>query len=60
MLVTWGTERKLERKNDDNIGLLGLEVKNISGGVQIDYVLKKFSSKQIKSELKSWRYYHKS
>ena len=29
-----------ERKNSDNIGLLGVEVKNISKGVRVEYVLK--------------------
>ena len=41
-----------ERKNDDNIGLLGLEVKNISGGVQIDYVLKNSVANKSKVNLK--------
>ena len=41
-----------ERKNDDNIGLIGLEVKNVLGGVQIEYVLKNSVANKSKVNLK--------
>jgi C-terminal processing protease CtpA/Prc/Tol biopolymer transport system component len=41
-----------ERTNDDNIGLIGLEVKNILGGVQIEYVLKNSVASKSKVNLK--------
>ena len=41
-----------ERTNNDNIGLLGLEVKNISKGVQVEYVLKNSVANTSKVNLK--------
>tara|TARA_B110000008_G_scaffold255647_1_gene272513 strand:- start:9857 stop:12982 length:3126 start_codon:yes stop_codon:yes gene_type:complete len=41
-----------ERKNSDNIGLLGVEVKNISKGVQVEYVLKNSVANTSKVNLK--------
>ena len=41
-----------ERVNSDNIGLLGLEVKNISNGVQVEYVLKNSVANTSKVNLK--------
>jgi C-terminal processing protease CtpA/Prc len=41
-----------ERTNNDNIGLLGLEVKNISDGVQVEYVLKNSVANTSKVNLK--------
>jgi C-terminal processing protease CtpA/Prc len=41
-----------ERKNSDNIGLLGVEVKNISEGVQVEYVLKNSVANTSKVNLK--------
>jgi S1-C subfamily serine protease len=41
-----------ERTNSDNIGLLGIEVKNISNGVQIEYVLKNSVANKLKVNLK--------
>ncbi len=41
-----------ERTNNDNIGLLGLEVKNISNGVQVAYVLKNSVANKSKVNLK--------
>jgi C-terminal processing protease CtpA/Prc/tricorn protease-like protein len=41
-----------ERTNNDNIGLLGLEVKNISDGVQVEYVLKNSVANKSKVNLK--------
>jgi hypothetical protein len=40
MLAIWDIEQNpSERTNNDNIGLLGVEVKNISKGVQVEYLL---------------------
>jgi C-terminal processing protease CtpA/Prc len=41
-----------ERTNNDNIGLLGVEVKNISKGVQVEYVLKNSVANKSKVNLK--------
>ena len=41
-----------ERTNSDNIGLLGLEVENISNGVQIKYVLKNSVANKSKVNLR--------
>ena len=41
-----------ERTNNDNIGLIGLEVKNVSNGVQIEYVLKNSVANKSKVNLK--------
>ena len=41
-----------ERKNNDNIGLLGIEVKNTSNGAQIEYVLKNSVANKSKVNLK--------
>ena len=41
-----------ERTNNDNIGLLGIEVKDISKGVQIEYVLKNSAANKSKVNLK--------
>ena len=41
-----------ERTNNDNIGLLGVEVKNISNGVQVEYVLKNSAANKSKVNLK--------
>ena len=41
-----------ERINSDNIGLLGLEVENISNGVQVKYVLKNSVANKSKVNLK--------
>ena len=41
-----------ERKNSDNIGLLGVEVKNILEGVQVEYVLKNSVANTSKVNLK--------
>ena len=41
-----------ERTNNDNIGLLGVEVKNISKGVQVEYVLKNSVANKLKVNLK--------
>ena len=41
-----------ERTNNDNIGLLGVEVKNISNGVQVEYVLKNSVASKSKVNLK--------
>ena len=48
MQVIWVIEHRLERTNNDNIGLLGVEVKNISNGVQIEYVLKNSAANKSK------------
>ena len=40
-----------ERTNNDNIGLLGVEVKNISNGVQVEYVLKNSAANKSKVNL---------
>jgi len=41
-----------ERKNNDNIGLLGLEVQHVSNGVQVEYVLKNSVANKSKVNLK--------
>ena len=41
-----------ERTNNDNIGLLGLEVKNIEKGVIVEYVLKNSAANKSKVNLK--------
>ena len=41
-----------DRTNNDNIGLLGVEVKNISNGVQVEYVLKNSPANKSKVDLK--------
>ena len=41
-----------ERTNNDNIGLLGIEVKNTSNGAQIEYVLKNSVANKSKVNLK--------
>ena len=41
-----------ERTNNDNIGLLGVEVKDISSGVQVEYVLKNSVANKSKVNLK--------
>jgi C-terminal processing protease CtpA/Prc len=41
-----------ERKNSDNIGLLGLEVKHIPNGVQVEYVLENSVANTSKVNLK--------
>ena len=41
-----------ERTNNDNIGLLGLEVKNVLDGVQVEYVLKNSVANTSKVNLK--------
>lgn len=41
-----------ERVNSDNIGLLGLEVKNTSNGARVDYVLKNSVANKSKVDLK--------
>ena len=42
-----------ERTNNDNIGLLGLEVKNIEKGVIVEYVLKNSAANKSKVNLKA-------
>ena len=41
-----------ERTNNDNIGLVGVEVKDISSGVQVEYVLKNSVANKSKVNLK--------
>ena len=41
-----------ERTNNDNIGLLGIEVKNILEGVQVEYLLKNSVADKSKVDLK--------
>ena len=41
-----------ERKNSDNIGLLGLEVKHVKNGVQVAYVLENSVANTSKVNLK--------
>ena len=41
-----------ERKNNDNIGLLGVEVQHVSNGVQVEYVLKNSVANKSKVNLK--------
>jgi len=41
-----------ERKNNDNIGLLGVEVQHVSDGVQVEYVLKNSVANKSKVNLK--------
>lgn len=41
-----------ERRNNDNIGLLGLEVKNTSKGAQVEYVLENSVADKSKVQLK--------
>ena len=40
-----------ERTNNDNIGLLGVEVKHVSKGVQVEYVLKNSVANKLKVDL---------
>ncbi len=42
-----------ERTNSDNIGLLGLEVKNTSNGARVEYVLKNSVANKSKVDLKA-------